>query len=386
MMRVVCTNDQLLPLPETDTEQIVSMISALGRSNFDVELLLPFKWGQEKVTAYEIAKYYEVEENFRVTSIESAFPSIRALEKIGHAVAALFDGAFKDADVLYTRNLPSAVAALCFSKKPVVYETYRPWPEQVRATVPILKWMNSKKRFLGIVTHSQLAGHSFVDIGIPEDKILVAHNGYDPVRMLPILSKREARDKLNLLQSRRIVTYAGNVNMAKGLDLMIELAKGLSEAQFVIVGSKGEGDIERLSKALHNIRIVPWQTFKDTVQYLYASDVLLIPPTSKPLEEVGNTVLPIKTFLYMASGRPIFGPATPDLQEVLKSGLNAVLVEPDNYDVALEALRALLKSDEKLEELGRQAAYDVQAMTWDNRAVRVRDFIVEHMNRLADSR
>jgi glycosyltransferase involved in cell wall biosynthesis len=88
----------------------------------------------------------------------------------------------------------------------------------------------------------------------------------------------------------------------------------------------------------------------------------------------------------MASGRPIFGPATPDLQEVLKSGLNAVLVEPDDYDVALEALEALLKSDETLEELGRQAAYDVQAMTWDNRAVRVRDFMVEHMNRLADRR
>ncbi|MDJ0763361.1 MAG: glycosyltransferase [Myxococcota bacterium] len=374
-MKIVCTNDQVFPLHDTDTEQVISMVDALGRVGADVTLLLPAKWGQKPATVAELARYYEVDAGFSVTSVKSVFPSTRGVEKLGHGVSCLSADVYKNADVIYTRNLPTVFFSLALSDKPVVYETYRPWPRQVKALVPFLMWMIDHRQFLGAITHSQLAGQSFVDIGLSRDKLLVAYNGYHPDRMKPALSRRNARKKLGLPNSGRIVLYAGHVNQAKGLGLMLDLAVRRPNTHFVIVGSREQGDLERRAHAIPNVAVVPWQPFGRTVQYLYAADVLFIPPSAGPLEKAGTTVLPIKTFLYMAAGRAIIGPSTPDLIEVLEDGRNAVLVEPDNPDAAYSGLCALLDNPQKLKMLGRQAARDAASLTWENRATEVLTFI-----------
>ena len=127
------------------------------------------------------------------------------------------------------------------------------------------------------------------------------HNGFDPHRMDPVLSKQEARALLELPQQRRIVTYAGRINDKKGLDVILELADRMPEVLFVLVGSTGRGPIEIEAEAKDNVRVVPWQTSSSISPYLYASDVLTIPPSTIPLQQVGNTVLPLKLFLYLAA-------------------------------------------------------------------------------------
>jgi glycosyltransferase involved in cell wall biosynthesis len=133
--------------------------------------------------------------------------------------------------------------------------------------------------------------------------------------------------------------------------------------------------VEREAAPLDNVRVVPWQPFDAITTYLYAADVLLIPPTAGPLKNVGNTVLPMKTFPYLAAGRAILAPDTPDLQEILQDGKNAALVPPDDLDAAIERLRALLQDPEERAALG-DAAYDtIRQHTWPRRAERILRFI-----------
>ncbi len=381
-MKIVYINDQIFPSHETDTEQILSMVSALGALGEDVELLLPVRWDRPPVTAQELARHYQVEWTFRAKSLPSVFPSFRGLEKLGHAGAGLFSRAAREADVLYTRNLPSAGAALRFGDKPVVYETFRPWPDQQPLLRPFLKWMARHPRLLLVVTHSRFAGDSFARIGLPPEKLMPAHNGYDPRRMQPVRTKEEARKFLGLPENRPVVTYAGHVNQAKGCGLLIEMARAMPETIFILVGSRGRGEVEQLAETAENVRIVPWQPFRETVPYLYASDVLIVPPTAGPLNKVGNTVLPIKTFLYMASGRTIFGPDTPDLKEILEDDRNAVLVPPDALPEAIQRLQALLNDSERLNRLGNTALEDARELTWENRALRILRRIREGLERL----
>ena len=385
-MQLVYTNDQVLPVQETDTEQLMSMVSALGHIGVDVRLLLPGVWGKLSATGSQLAQYYQVDKTFKVKILKSLFPSNRALEKLGHAIICVLEERIGQSDFLYTRNLPTVFAALAFSRHLVLYETFRPWPDQNKHLIPLLKFMVQHKRFLGVVTHSALAGKSFLNIGMPQERLLVAYNGYDPQRMKPELTKDEARRKLDLPQEVKIVTYAGHVNMDKGLGLMLALADKLKDVLFLIIGSQGEGEVERQAANLENVRIIPWQEFAQTVPYLYASDVLFIPPTKGPLERVGNTVLPIKTFLYMAAGRPIFGPSTPDLLEILEDGRNAVLVETDNIKTALLRLRELLADKSSLCTLGENAKKDVLEMTWINRAKHVRDFCSSRLTDIGEGR
>lgn len=382
-LEIVVTNDQVFPLSETDAEQIMSAMSAVGASDdAAVDLLLPAAWRKTPATADELAAYYEVEKTFSVYHRRSVFPYVRLFEKWGHAVACLSHPAFQKADILYTRNFPTVCTALLFSSKPVIYETFRPWPTQHPILAPFFRKAGANNRFLGLVTHSHFARQSFLDVGIPEDKLLTAHNGYDPRRMEPVLSKEAARSALDLPQDEKIVSYVGHVTMKKGLGIMLRLADRLPKTHFVIVGSQGNGEVERAAAERPNVRIVPWQPFRAAIPYLYASDALFIPPTAGPLSKVGNTVLPIKTFLYMASGRPIFGPATPDLAELLEDGRNAVLVKPDDFAAALAGLQRLLDDESYRNQIAKNAYDDVSDLTWSARAARIVSFI---QNRLEKS-
>jgi NAD-dependent dihydropyrimidine dehydrogenase PreA subunit len=98
--------------------------------------------------------------------------------------------------------------------------------------------------------------------------------------MQPVLSKAEARAKIGLPQDKRIVTYAGRINEKKGLEVILELARRMPEVMFVLVGSTGRGPIEIEAESQDNVRIVPWQTSSSISPYLYATDVLTIPPST----------------------------------------------------------------------------------------------------------
>jgi glycosyltransferase involved in cell wall biosynthesis len=121
--------------------------------------------------------------------------------------------------------------------------------------------------------------------------------------------------------------------------------------------------------------MVRWQGPKQTQAFLYAADVLIIPPTTKPLERSGRTVLPIKVFQYLATGRAILAPAAADLLEVLEDGRNAALVPPDDLDAAVRKLEELAGSPDARERLASLARADASRYTWEDRAARVLSFL-----------
>lgn len=377
-MRIAYLNDQIFPTHETDTEQLMSMICAMGRQGACVDLIIPKTHFQPDHTVSELARHYQDSPTFSVTSVPSAYPSTRALEKVAHPLAAFLRKRIESSDVIYTRNLPAASLALTLTDKPVVYETFRPWGDQKTILRPFLKWFIRQKRLILVITHSQLAGRSFSRLGLPDRKLLPAHNGYHPSRLEPRLSQKEARQKLGVSEPH-VATYAGHVNMAKGCGLILDMAKAIPDTRFYLVGSTGRGEVEQRAKVLPNVHVIPWRKFTETLPYLYAADVLLIPPTSGPLEKVGNTVLPIKTFLYMATGRALYAPNTPDLREVLVHDRNALLVEPNRLEPNIRDLADLLHDSPRLERLGRQAQEDSLPLTWDNRAKLILKAIEERL-------
>lgn len=374
-MKIAYINDQIFPNTETDCEQIMQTVHTIGLNGVDITLILPESFKGTTPDISTVSEYYQIEPSFSLEHIRSLFPSFRFLEKPAHAFVSVFSKAVKNCDCIYTRNLPTVITALLFTKKPVVYETYRNWPDQIFFMGWLFRRFDRSKRFLGAVIHSEFAAESYVRAGVSKEKVLPKQNGYDPKRIQPVLSKIEARTKLGLPQERRIVTYAGHVSPKKGIGMVLDLAEVEKNAFFVIAGSKERTSIEERAELMENVKIVPWLKFDKVVEYLYASDVLVIPPTLGPLKKVGNTVLPIKTFLYMATKRVIFGPDSPDLASVLKNGVNARLVEPDNFEKAASALKKLINDPSECEKLENRAYEDVSGLTYLKRSADILDFI-----------
>jgi glycosyltransferase involved in cell wall biosynthesis len=83
----------------------------------------------------------------------------------------------------------------------------------------------------------------------------------------------------------------------------------------------------------------------------------------------------MKTFSYLAAGRPIVAPDLPDLREVLRDGENALLVPPDNVDAAVAAIRLAVFNRPIGEQLGSVARRDAAQYTWQARAERLSRFL-----------
>jgi len=234
-------------------------------------------------------------------------------------------------------------------------------------------------KLVGAVFHSDHTRQSYINLGAPPERLMVAHNGWDPGRMEPRLSRQAARVQLSLPPEKPVAVYTGRVNRKKGLEILLGAARRMEDMTLVLVGSEGEGSIESEAKELSNVRVVPWQKFSELAPYLYAADVLIIPPSLEPLQRHGNTVLPIKLFLYLAAGRVVLAPEAPDTAELLKDGVNAALVPPGDLEALLTTLRRVTSDTALAERLSAGATEAARGLTWDSRAVRIRDFITARL-------
>ncbi len=157
-------------------------------------------------------------------------------------------------------------------------------------------------------------GASISSWGIPAEKLHCVHNGFDPQDVSAFPSLRKSRSGRSASKAgRRQLSIQGASIRRRGLELAIEAAKRLPDHLFLLVGAHGQGTIEALANGVGNVRIIPWQQPDALARYIFAADVLLIPPSLRPLAEFGSTVIPLKLYLYMGSGRPILAGDTPDV-------------------------------------------------------------------------
>ena len=359
---------------EASQEQTMSTVAALARLGAEVTLILPRGPGDPTLDAGAARAWFEVEGEFHLVQLPSRWGGENAVRSTLWMRQVLGDRAIAGADLLFSRT-PVMLAWPGPYPLPFATDLYRPWPDHWPWLRPFVRRTAADRRCLGYVLHSRYAAQSYAGAGVPAEKLLVAHNGTDPARMLPVLSKAEARARLGLPAGRGIAAYAGRINSSKGLDQLLALAELRPDTLFLLVGSEGSGPVEAAAAARPNVTMVPWQRPEALPPYLYAADILVIPTASAPLERHRSCVLPMKTFAYLAAGRPILAPRSPDTEELLAEGDNALLVSPDRPDEAAAAHDRILGDAALADRLGAGAARTASRFTWDARARSISAFL-----------
>ncbi|HEX6375841.1 MAG TPA: glycosyltransferase family 4 protein [Allosphingosinicella sp.] len=352
----------------------MSTAAALARRGVEVTLILPRGAGDPPLDADAVRAWFGVGGDFTLIQRPSRWAGEHAVRSTLWMRQALSEAAIAGAQLLYSRT-PVMLAWPGPYPLPFATDLYRPWPDDWPWLRPFVRRAAAHRRCLGYVLHSAYAAQSYARAGVPEEKLLVAHNGVDPERMRPSLAKAEARARLGLPAGRGIAVYAGRINPRKGLDQLLALADLRPETLFLLVGSEGRGPIEAAAAARANVAIIPWQPTEALAPYLYAADLLLVPASSAPLERFGSCVLPLKTFAYLAAGRPILAPATPDMEGLLRDGENALLVPADRPEAAAAALDRILGDAALAAGLADRALRTAETLTWDARAERIAAFL-----------
>jgi glycosyltransferase involved in cell wall biosynthesis len=355
-------------------EQTVNTAAALARQGVTVTLIVPRGPGDPALCAEEMRGWCDVRGDFRLVQRPSRWSGERLVPSLAWLRQAFRDPEVQRADCLYSRA-PAMLAAGGFSPRPFATDLYRAWPDELPMLRPLFRRTATRRHCLGLILHSEYAARSYLAAGVPADRLLVAHNGADMDRMLPRIGKAEARRRLGLASDRPIAVYAGRINARKGLDQLFALADLRPGVRFLLVGAEGDGPIEAEAARRANIALAPWQAPADLPAYLEAADLLLIPASTAPLERFGTSVLPIKTLAYLAAGRPILAPQSPDTAGLLVDGVNALLVEPDRPEKAAEALDRILSEPGLASALGEGAAQSAIGRSWDARAASIARFL-----------
>ena len=172
------------------------------------------------------------------------------------------------------------------------------------------------------------------------------------------------------------IGYAGHLYPWKGVDLVVEALAAMPDARALIVGGHDkEPDLARVKALAAQLDCASRIIFTglippaEVAARLRQCDVLVLP---NPRSAISNThTSPLKLFEYMASGRPIVATALESIQEVLRDGENALLVEPGNPQALVAGIRRIKDDPALAQRVAAQAAEDVREYTWARRAERL---------------
>ncbi len=347
---------------------IMKMCQAMGRLGIRTTLLIP-----SYRTPGEMFQYYGVESNFRIVPFH--YFGNTSARNITHGVLASIYAwtRRKEFDLAVTRNIVFASLAANIFRIPTVYDAHHP---PVTGALSLLKTFMSSKHLVRFSTNSRGLGEIYLREGLPPGKLVIAHNGVDLEGYRSLPDKSRARADLGLPEDKKIVCYSGNIYEGRGIEHLIDIAPGMSGALFLIVGGL-ESDVRRCrdlsrERKAENIRFTSYVHHNTVPLYLAASDVLVMPYTSRVTIRGGTLARdftsPITLFEYMASGRPGVATAIPAVCEILEDGVNALLVPPDSPGALAAGIKRALGDPALAKALSERASSDVRRYTWEARA------------------
>jgi colanic acid biosynthesis glycosyl transferase WcaI len=148
-----------------------------------------------------------------------------------------------------------------------------------------------------------------------------------------------------------VVMYAGNVGFSQSLELIVEAARALPQATFVINGSgSARAALEAMAAGQANVVFGDFQPADRLAEVLGTADLHVVPLHAG----LGSVSVPSKTYSILAAGRPILASIDPEteVQRILETSGAGVAVPPDDPEAFIDGIRKLLADPERLESMG----------------------------------
>jgi glycosyltransferase involved in cell wall biosynthesis len=226
-----------------------------------------------------------------------------------------------------------------------------------------------------IVVVSNALKRELAGMGFSGPKILVLPNAVTPEKLLRSADPDAVRDACDL-HGKLTVGFMGNFAGWHGIDNLLSLIQILSAGEagvrFLVVGGvEGNPIYDRFCRRIADEGLLQWAALCGSIpheqvgSYLAAMDVAIIPDAT----EYGS---PVKTFEYMAAGKPVIAPRVGPLEEVLSDRVTGFLFERHNVDELVELTMELLGDQALRDRVGKQAReYVLEHHTWAGNARRV---------------
>lgn len=378
--------DGRLPTEKAHGNQVASMCEALGDSGVRIDLWYAYR-NDEHPIRESIFSYYGVSPKFTARMLKNVDFSFLPPKLRFYANRLFF--------IFEILRQPWPKGAICFTRKPeivwlmklrgikVIYECHDWFGNAASTQLFLLRGVDC------VITTNRFIKEQFVQSGVGDDIIHVMPNGVD-LRCFDIPeTKEEAREKIWKLyempeewKNKKVLLYTGSfttMRVDKGINDILLALEQIPDEDVVFVAVGGDTmDIStyeakyRALKLDTRVKLFGRTTKNILALWQKAADALLMPFPRKAHYEFFMS--PLKTFEYMASGRPIIASDLPSIREIL-SDETAFFVPPDNPEELAKGIRRILKDTTSGEARAKSARQKVSKWTWWERAKKIADII-----------
>lgn len=199
-----------------------------------------------------------------------------------------------------------------------------------------------------IIVQSPYAAETFVQQGMPREKLVVVPRAVDTSRFTPAAPNTDSMFR---------ALFVGQLCLRKGLPYLLRAwsALRLRQAQLVLVGPLHD-DVKPLMQKLDDPTVVhvPWSD--DTAAHYRRASVFVLPSLVEGSAKV--------TYEAMACGVPVI--VTPNAGAVARDRQEGFVVPIRDEGAIKEALLTLYENGELRDAYGRSARKRAEAYTWDD--------------------
>ncbi len=305
------------------------------------------------------------------------FPNRKAYERIlnycSFCISAATTGIFLSRPDVVIATSPQLLVGLSgwcvarWKRVPFVFEVRDLWPESLtavgmgdgdsllhRCLAKIAGFLYRHSDRVVVVT-SAFEDYLVEHWKVPREKVSVIENGVETQLFSP--EPATALKRQLGAEGKFVVSYIGTIGMAHGLETIIESATRLQhsnpEIVFLILG-EGTEKVSVMSQArerrLENVRFVEQQPREKIPGYICASDVCLV---LLKKADLFKTVIPTKMLEFMSCARPVILGVDGQARAILEEARGGLVIEPENSDALVSAIRLLAANPQMAAELGR---------------------------------
>lgn len=195
---------------------------------------------------------------------------------------------------------------------------------------------------------------------------IVIHNGVASEVFRELAGLVDSRE---VQCSRPVVTYIGLFGYNHGVTNIVQAAKLVPEADFVLIGDGPDrAMLLEQAKSVANLRVESYQPF-DQVKEAYAKTDILISHVRR--NPIFKWTQPAKLWEYMATGRPVIHAGEGEVVTLLSEHDIARTVPPEKPMALAAAIRELISRPDESKRMGLRGQHFVQNMRIRENSFRV---------------
>ncbi|AZZ36575.1 hypothetical protein CIK05_07160 [Bdellovibrio sp. qaytius] len=254
-----------------------------------------------------------------------------------------------------------AIVLKFFTKRPVVVWYQDLWPDSFFAVTKINQ-RGLPATFLKFITNWVYKRVDCMLIQSEAFRAELLKAGYDkPIHYVPnwalpaqITSDPEWLNQIP--KNKKILTFAGNIGQAQGIDAVLYALKELNDPslQLVIVGDgSAKAELEKITEKLEltNVSFLGRRPSDDMPALFSKSDFLLV---SLRKDYLFSLVIPSKVQAYMQAAKPVVAFLDGEGARVVVEAKCGVSAKAEDISSLVSALCELLKADQsQLNEMGK---------------------------------